>query len=235
MFYSIIKESQFENARHLEAQEWFRYIKPVYEKRKRLKKPIPKDWGLVATVDGCNHQRLSSLIQKVTKNVVNAEQIFGIVKQLNDREDPDEKINDMVAELRVACYLVEQGYKDIKYQKKEIDFTCSRNCIGYSVEVKFIRGPVFKTQEYKPEIQAYKLSFDKLENILMKKFTSTNGQFNKHHSDGNHAKRIAILVTNLLEAEKGWLGEKVAKWCERQSQRHNTELVCLTSYGDAYH
>jgi len=232
--YSIIQKSQLEGAHRLGAEKWFKYIKPIYKKRKKLKTPIPQDRGLIFTIDSGKYKRLADLIQKVIKNVINAEQIFGITKQLNDKSDPDEKINDMVAELRAAKYLIEDKYQEIIYQKKALDFRCNKNNNNYLVEVKFFRGPNFKTQEKLPfKTGGYKLVTDKLINLLEMKLKQALEQFNKYDTQ-NQSKHLLIFVTNLLEVEKGWRGEAIEEWCRKQNQQQAIEAICLTGYGDIY-
>lgn len=233
MQYSIIQKSQLEGAQRLDGEGWFKYIRPVYDKRKKLKTTMPQGRGLVFTIDSGKYKRLADLIQKVVKNVVNAEQIFGIARQLNDKTNPDEKIDDMISELRAASCLIDSKYKEIEYQKKGLDFKCVKNGKRVLAEVKFFRGPDFKTQEKLPS-GGYRLTSDELVRLLERKLKQARIQFSKHDQQ-NECKHLLILVTSLLEAELEWCGDKVKEWCDEQNQKDKEiKAIFLTKYGNIY-
>lgn len=225
MQYSIFQKSQLEGVHRLDVEDWFKYIKPIYKKRKSIKNF--ENSRLVQIIDSNNYKRLSQLIGRVIRNVKNARQIFGIVKQLNNKGNPDEKIDDMIGELRAAWYLIDRGYKIIRYQKSGLDFACKdREGDGCFAEIKFIRGSDFKTQK-RNIYGSYSLSPDKLNLILQRKYSTAEEQIEKHTS--RNRKQLVIIVTNLLEADKFWFGETIEKWRLRQK----IKTVILTN-GDIY-
>jgi len=224
MTFSIIQKSQLEGAQRLDAGSWFRYVKPIYDKRRKLINPEKSK--LVSIIDNKKYEKLKNLIEEVGKNVRNFEHIFRIKNQLKDA-DADDRIDDMISELRAASYLIDQGYREIEYQKKALDFKCRKGEKDFLIEVKFFRGPDFKTQDYRKEVKAYKLSPDKLIDLLKNKLKEAEKQLDRYNK---HNEKMLIFVTNLLEAEMGWFGGEVMKWCENQKM----EVIFITRSGDIY-
>ena len=224
MQYSIIQKSQLEGGLRLDVEDWFKYIKPIYEKRKNLKNTLWDGFGLIYTIDNNRYERLKNLIEKVAKNVKNFEQIFEIASQLKDK-DADDRIDDMISELRAASYLIDRGYEKIEYQKRKLDFKCKKDKEEFLVEVKFVRGPDFKTQER--VYLAYKLSPDKPIDIFNRKYIEAKQQFINHKV--MVGSQMIILVTSLLESDKFWFGDTVENWRRNQ----DIKTVILTN-GDIY-
>ena len=194
----------------LEKISWFKCIKPIYEKRKKLKNSEASQF--ISVIDNGKYDGLEYLIKKVIDNVINAEQIFGITRQLNEKVNPDEKIDDMIGELRAAWYLVDRGYKSIVYQKKEIDFICKKDSVKYAVEVKFIRGSDFKTERLGKDL-GFNLSNEaiKMTEILEKKYTKAETQIKKYHME-DCIPFVVIVNNNPLLSNFGY-NHEVKKWC----------------------
>ncbi|MCK4386842.1 MAG: hypothetical protein KAV41_02015 [Candidatus Pacebacteria bacterium] len=216
--------------KNLEKTDWFEYIKPIYEKRKKLENP--GDSRLIFAIDNNKYNKLEQLVKKVISNVVNAKQIFGITKQLNNKNEkvnPDKRIDDMIGELRAARYLVNCSYKNIVYQKKEIDFICVKDNVNYAVEVKFIRDSNFRTKRL-GEGLGFDLSNEatKIIEILGKKYTKAKTQIEKYHIDDYIP--FIVIVNNIPLLSNLGHNCKVKNWCDSQ----DTKVSILPDGPDVY-
>ena len=171
--------------------------------------------------------RLEKLLRDLENRITNFSQIFQIVSELNNKEKPDERIDDMIAELRGAWLLNNKGYTDIVYQKKDYDFSCQKKSTKYAVEVKFIRGPDFKRQEKTGSNLAYNLNSDAELNKLNEKINEAFFQLRKHY------RKIVIIVTNNLELDKFWFGDDIENFRKQMGKQHQSKIFIVTN-GDIY-
>ena len=103
---------------------WRDYIAPIVEVRKKLNNP--NESSLLKIMNSGQIDALQRLIEKVVKNVKNAHHIFDITSQLKNN-NCDERIDDMIGELRGATYLINERHKNIEYHKETVDFTSMLN------------------------------------------------------------------------------------------------------------
>lgn len=215
---------------NLEKTDWFKYIKPIYEKRKKLENP--GDSRLIFAIDNNKYDRLGQLIERVISNITNAKQIFGITKQLNNKNEkvnPDGKIDDMIGELRAVWYLVDCNYKNIIYQKKKVDFICEKDSVKYAVEVKFIRDSDFRTKRLGKDL-GFNFSNEgtKIIEILEKKYTKAKTQIKKYHMDDYIP--FIVIVNNIPLLSNFGHNHKVKNWCDSQ----DTKTSILPDSSDVY-
>jgi Holliday junction resolvase len=102
-----------------------------------------------------------------TKSVANFEQIFEV--SLGADPLPDEKINDIIAELRGLRHLLyERGFQNVavvpRGQTKTVDVTATYEGLKFAIEIKHPRGPEFKHHEQIEKTGAYRL--DQQRNVI---------------------------------------------------------------------
>lgn len=122
-----------------------KYFSEIIAKRKSLNNADRSD--LLNCVNSRRGKKLDNLIKSLEPKIKNFKDIFKITNELNNYADPDERINDVIAELRAARLLIEKSFTNIEYNAKGYDFDCEKNGEKYAVEVEFIRGPDFKRQK----------------------------------------------------------------------------------------
>lgn len=202
-----------------------KYLQPIIDKRRQLNQP--KKSQLLSVIDQNQGERLEKLLINLEKNVGNFGDIFKITKELNNKINPDERIDDMIAELRGAFLLLDKKFTELKYQKKSFDFRCKKNNQGYAVEIKFIRGPNFKNQKRIAPGLGYKLDAAPELNKLKAKIEKGFSQI------PSNLKGIVIIVTNNIEMDKSWFGEKIEQFRKSTEQDLRLKIFIVTN-GDIY-
>lgn len=157
---------------HIPEQEkresWFLLIEPLAKARSL--RPHSENSPLLTTLisqDGLRTWKDIKLsVEIALKNVKNAESIFSRASHIKTDADPDGVIDDMFAELRTVQYLIYKGFKKIKYNRREgLDFFGEFEDKVYNIEVAYIRGPSFKTQE---QVYIYKTKEAPIFHLLAK-------------------------------------------------------------------
>lgn len=206
-----------------------KYLGKIIKKRRKLNNSEKSQ--LLHIIGIKNADRLERLLEKTRVKVKNFEKIFGIVKELNNKTDSNQKIDDMFAELRAAAFLLNQGFTNIVYNRKLFDFSCAKNKKQWAVEVKFIRGPDFKRQKEidtglayqlnsKPEIQKLKNKIDKaykqLENL-----------------NANLMKSIIIICNNSEYIFEGTeFLKEICDFIKEQKKEKNLEIYFINNWGE---
>lgn len=202
-----------------------KYFVKIIRKRRKLDNPGKS--RLLQVIDGNKADKLEKLLKDLKNKVGNFKDIFQILPELNNKTDPDEKIDDMIAELRAALLLKNRGFADIIYQRKSFDFLCRKNKNQYAVEVEFIRGPDFKRQKRIAPGLAYKLvsglEIKKLKDKIEKGFSQLRSNFYK----------IVIIVTNNIEMDKFWFGNKIEKFRKEMGKQLQSKIFIATN-NDVY-
>jgi hypothetical protein len=150
---------------------------------------------------------LAELIDLALAYVANVETIFSRVHEIRGSSDPNGTIEDMLAELTAAKYLVHKGFKNIVYVRKNgVDFCCEFDGKIIHVEVAYVRGPNFKTQIKLPfdkTLPSYQLDSRKLINRLKTVAGEKEQQILKHGYNRSNA--LVLIVSYLLELYEPWL------------------------------
>lgn len=198
-----------------------KYFGRIINKRRKLKNADKS--LLLQVIDEDKANKLEKLLQDSENKVANFKKIFQILPELNNKTDPDEKINDMVAELRAASLLNDKGFTNIVYQRESFDFSCRKNKNQYAVEVEFIRGPNFKMQKRLAPGLGYKLDpnpeIKRLKDKIGKGFSQLRSNFHK----------IVIIVTNNVEMEKFWFGDKIEKFRKKMGKQLQSKIFIATN------
>ena len=174
-----------------------KYLQKIIDKRKELNNPeksgLLKINRIIKIAD-----YLENLLRRFEDNQIeNFDKIFNIT--LNNRNSPDDRINDMFAELWGAEHLIKQSYSVIKYNPKKYDFDCEKGKNKYAVEVECLRGPSYKRQK-RVEIKLrsglpapYIVNSEPEIKRIKGKIAGGISQLNKW---AKNSKKIVIIVTN---------------------------------------
>lgn len=203
-----------------------KYLDKIVKRRRELNNP--KKSRLLQIIDNSEADGLEKLLRKLGNKVGGFEKIFQILPELNSKTSPDERVDDMIAELRAAFLLDDRGFTDIVYHRKGFDFSCRKNENQYAVEVKFIRGPDFKRQKRIATNLAYKLNSSPEIRKLKDKIDEAINQLRVSGQQG-----IAIIVTNNLEVDKFWFGDEIERFRKEKEKKSNAKIYIVTN-GDIY-
>jgi hypothetical protein len=205
-----------------------KYLGKIIEKRRLLNNPDASI--LLQIIDKNQADRLEKLLQELEPKITNFPNIFKIESELNNIENPDDRFDDMIAELRGAWLLNDRGYTNITYLKTQHDFSCTKNSEEYGVEIEFIRGPNFKGQKrIAPDSDlAYKLNAELVLNKLKDKIVDGFSQIPKNR------KRIVIAITNDLQYAKEWFGKEIEEFRKEIETVYQSKILLVTNDGDIY-
>lgn len=200
--------------------KWYKSWEPIIERRKLCVNP--KDSLLLQLLNSKSEEKnwrvLKNLTEYALSNATNAEKIFSNrVSQMkfDDNSKPDEIIEETLSELVAICLLKMLGFEKIcHFREDSVDFKAILKKEEFYIEVSFINGPNFKTQENIGN-NFYKLLFEKLENKFKNKYESKIKQILKR-SDKDQG--IIILITNLEETYSPWLQ------CLSKNEKHPIQL-----------
>lgn len=190
--------------------KWFLLIEPLVRARSlRLR---PQDSKLLQILDKQEGFRtwkdIKFSMEAAFRNVTKAERIFSRASHINTDSDPDGVIDDMFAELRTIPYLLYKGFKNIEYNRRDgLDFSCEFESQVYNIEVAYLRGPTFKTQEqvFVTETNApiFHLEAKKLVNRLKSIYSAKEKQILKN--GGNSSNTIIFIISDLDAMYEPWL------------------------------
>ena len=205
---------------------WQDYFDPIIEVRKKLDNP--NESPLLKVINSGRTESLQRLIEKIVKDVKNVEQIFKITTELKNN-DCDERIDDMVGELRGAVYLINKGHLNIEYHKNIVDFTSMFDNKKYAIEVKFLRGPDFKNQEQIGPNLAYELNSEPVKENLKNKVEHGYTQIYNFQTTHSDYQGIIVIVTNRLELDKFYFEKDIDKFRKQIETEKNMKIVILTN------
>lgn len=195
-----------------------KYLGKIIEKRQNLNNP--QNSPLLQIITNNKTDGLEKLLVNTENKIGNFTQIFQITNELNDK-DSDERINDMIAELRGGAFLINEGFINIKYQKNRYDFYCKKDNKEYAIEITFIRGPDFKKQK-KTALGDYDLNIELVLLRLKSKIEKEFSQLPKYFQ------RIVIVVTNNLELDK-FFDEEIEKFRKQMEQSYKSKIHIITN------
>jgi hypothetical protein len=193
-------------------QKWFLLITPLVSARcassvlqeSNLLKAMQKESGFNSW------KTIKKAIEFVLVHAERGDSIFSRSAQIRTSPTPDGVIDDMFAEVRAVPYLVQKGFYDIEYNRRDgLDFSAIFDEKTYHVEVAYLSGPSFKTQTqlvFKDETiinPVYQLEAKKLVNRLKTICTAKEKQAIKHGGDPSNT--IILLVSDLEEMHQPWL------------------------------
>lgn len=161
-----------------------KYLKDIIKRRKSL--PYSNKSFLLSYIND-EPNEIEKLLRKI-QVIKNFKDIFKIVEELNTKNDPDERIGDMWAELKGAFFLKRNDFSKIVYNKKSFDFTASKETKVFAIEIEFIRGPNFKGQ--KNVDGAFLLNSNIETNRIKDKINHALKQLGKHNN------RIIVLISD---------------------------------------
>lgn len=197
-----------------------KYLDAIVLKRKSLgtyeKSPL-----ILVIDDEIAGQALERIIQKVSRKVSNFEKIFKITTQIICLDSADDRINDMLAELRGASYLIDNNFIDIEYNENGYDFSAEPK---YAIEIEYLRGPNFKGQEKYHDV--YKLNPKIFTGKVREKFKNGARQLER---TPDHYRRVVIVVTD--RAEKILFEKELDITLEECSKELNIDAILIDSWG----
>lgn len=191
--------------------KWFLLIEPLA--RVRSSRPDPQNSRLLRTLDkqeGLGAWKdIKYSMEAAFKNVMNAERIFSRASHIKTESNPDGVIDDMFAELRAIPYLLYKGFKNIEYNRRNgLDFSCEFEGQTYEIEVAYLRGPTFKTQEQvflaeSVSAPIFRLEAKKLINRLKSICDEKEKQVLRHGRNDSDA--LIFVISDLDELYEPWL------------------------------
>ena len=189
--------------------------------RDRLLLPGPWDSPIVRIFvdEQSSPAPLENLLRSV-EMVPNFEQIFEV--RLGAERVPDEKINDIIAEVRALHHLIyKRAFRDVvvvpRRQGKTVDVTATFQDLDLAIEVKHPRGPEWKGHEEVGRTGAYLLNQgDKVIKVVRRQVGDALRQIAEFRSD--HAERDyqgIVLVVNTREDWSSFYKEDVDRAVQR--------------------
>lgn len=198
-------------------EKWFQLLEPLIVARKL--RPKPEDSKLIKVLNQHTGIRtcedVKKLIELALKNVDSADSMFSRTSQIKTDEDPDGVIDDMFGELRAVPYLLHKGFKNISYCRREdVDFVAEFDNNVYYIEVAYLRGPSFKTQQIACTLETtqqplYILDSKKLVSRLKSIYDTKEKQIFKHGY--NETNSIIFIISDLEEIYEPWLSHDKIK------------------------
>lgn len=217
------------NFQHIPEQEkaaqWFLLLEPLI--RNRASRPNPETSPLLIVLNN-KWKNPKVVIEFALKNCKNADQIFSRSSEIKSEQNPDNIIDDMFSELRAIQYLVQKGFSDITYHKKNsVDFTATIQGNTIGIEVAYIHGPNFKTQEIYPDATnkfspVYKLGSHNTINRLISIYQKKEKQITNHGYNQSNA--IILIVSDLQELYAPWLDHELIE------NKHPVEYFVLNCF-----
>lgn len=192
-------------------RQWFLLIEPIAKVRRS--RPNHQDSKLLMALEKkkgpANWENVKLVMENALNNSINAERIFSRASQINTDPNPDGVIDDMFAEARTVPYLHLKGFRNINYNRRDgLDFSAEFENQTYYIEVAYIRGPCFKTQETvftteQTNIPVFQLKARKLINRLKTIYIEKEKQVIKHGMNSSNA--IIFIISDLEEMYEPWL------------------------------
>lgn len=190
--------------------KWFKAIESLINNC--LKRKDAKSSLFIRTLFDKEHSGwnlLKNNIEWAQNHVKNWEQVLALSARIKTNPNPDIVIHSALAEITAARYLFLRGFKDIVFNKQGIDIQASFQNTLWNVEVTFISGEDFKTQQaIYPSNDSrcssiYHLDSHNLINRLKSKQQEKENQIKRANLDEGNS--LVIIVTYLLETFEPWL------------------------------
>ncbi len=195
---------------HERQSRWFKTIEPLIINL--LKRKEAKTSLFIRTLFDkgySNWNLLKGIIEWAENHVKNWEQIFALSARIKTNLDPDIVIYSALAEITAAKYLFLREFENIVFNKQGIDIQASFQNTLWNIEVTFISGKDFKTQQaIFPSNDSrcspiYYLDSHNLINRLKSKQQEKENQIKRANLDEGNS--LVIIVTYLLETFEPWL------------------------------
>lgn len=193
-------------------ERWFKCLEPLV--KKILKMPAPENSLFIRSLFDSKHpgwQSLKAIIVWAGKNLQNWREALGISARLKSPSDPDIVIMSALAELYAAKYLSVSGFEELCFNKRAIDLQAKFKGETWNIEVTYISGEDFKTQEIvcsgsQDVAPMFRLNSKKLLDKLKNKYQEEEKQLNKQYD--NSEKLLIVIVTFLFETYEPWLSHE---------------------------
>ncbi|NGX53359.1 MAG: hypothetical protein K1000chlam4_00069 [Chlamydiae bacterium] len=189
-------------------KEWFLLLKPLLDARFARDCPHKSQLihGMNLTDETYGWKSIKYYVERCLKHATDGKSIFSRVKEIKATSNPDYIINDMFAELMAIPYLLQKGFTDLKYFRRNgVDFHVKYNGQSYYVEVTYVHGPNMKTFHCNPEPNFEGKNWDysrKLINLLRNKYREKEAQILKKNLPLSNC--IILIFTHLEETHEAW-------------------------------
>ena len=196
-----------------------RYLRHLLEERLALPNAQWSPLVRIFTDQESSPEPLESLLRQVD-TIPRFAQIFEV--SLGAEPYPDEKINDILAEVRALHHLVyKRSFDNVtvvpRSQGKTVDVTATTCNMAFAIEVKHPRGPEWKDHKEVGRTGAYLLDQgDKVIEVIRRQVGDALRQIAEFRSD--HAERDyqgVVLVVNTREDWSYYYREHVEKAAQR--------------------
>ncbi|MFZ0565698.1 MAG: hypothetical protein WAM28_05895 [Chlamydiales bacterium] len=231
--------------------EWFCLLKPLLNERLARENPTNSRLiqTLIKTEGSHTWETLRDYINNIIPVVENGKRVFSRKEEIRNTENPDNPIEEMFAEFRAASYLIQKGFKKIKYFRQEgSDFQAYFNNRLYFIEVTYIHGPNLKTFHNNPSsidtlidpsdkdyLEKRKKLLDeweysrKLTNLLKSKYSKKEYQLKKRGVEAEHG--LIVIITDLIETYESWFDHEIINGDHPLSHFVKTREIATVLHG----